>query len=133
MSAYKLTREQEAAAFQLIRKGGAEGELAREQFIALNQALVGHIAKRYRVRGLSWAELISAGNVGLLQAVDRFDPSTGHKFSTLAVSWIEGEIKQAFSFAKRQKIADQHDALTLLDEDGKEYETPHLADQSTGV
>jgi RNA polymerase sigma factor (sigma-70 family) len=110
MSAYTLTREQEALAFDLIRKGGKEGEIAREQFIKLNQGLVGHIAKRYRNRGrnggLSWADLVSAGNMGLIQAVNRFDPSLG-KFSDYAGQWIEGEIKQLFKSSKRQKDAER--------------------------
>jgi len=101
-----LTREQEVQAFTLIRR--PDGEQAKAIFIYFNQPLVGWIAKRYLDKGLSWEELLSAGNVGLVQAVNRFDPSKGTKFSTFAVPWIAGEIKQLFASSRRQKQSDRN-------------------------
>jgi RNA polymerase sigma factor (sigma-70 family) len=104
---YALTREQEAMAYHLIKSGGPDGERAKEQFVFFNQKLVGSVARRYRDKGLTWEELLSAGNVGLLQAVNRFDPSLGYKFSTFAVPWIEGEIKQLFKTTHKRKMGDR--------------------------
>ena len=107
MTTMKLTHEQEVQAFTFIRRGGVEGEQAKAQFVHLNQRLVGRIAKKYKDKGLTWEELLSAGNVGLLQAVNGFDHKSGYKFSTFAWPWIEGEIKQLFLSTKQQKNSDK--------------------------
>jgi RNA polymerase sigma factor (sigma-70 family) len=103
-----LTREQVEVAFRLIEKGGPEGEEARAQFIDSNQRLVGKVASPHRDKGLSWDELLSAGNAGLLKAIAKFDPNRGLKLSTCAVPWIKGEITQAFKDAKRDKASDRN-------------------------
>lgn len=102
----KLTQAQEVEAFRLMKNGGPDGERAREQFVFCNQRLVSSRAKRFRDKGLTWEELMAAGNVGLLQAMNRFDSSRRYKFSTFAVPWIDGEIKQAFASTKKQKHSD---------------------------
>jgi RNA polymerase primary sigma factor len=100
----RLTREQEAIAFSLIESGD---ELAREQFVAINQPLVGAVARRHRKLGLTWEELLSAGNVGLMIAVTKFDYRRGLKFSTCAVPWIKGEITAAFEAKSNQSKSDK--------------------------
>jgi RNA polymerase sigma factor (sigma-70 family) len=99
-----LTREQEAVAFYLIESGD---EVARDQFVYLNQRLVGAVARRYRKLGLTWEELLSAGNVGLMIAITKFDYRRGLKFSTCAVPWIKGEITAAFEAKSGQNNSDK--------------------------
>ena len=63
------------------------GEI-REKFISCNLRLVVHVAKRFTKHGAPLLDLIQEGNVGLMRAVDRFDPGRGARFSTYAVNWI---------------------------------------------
>lgn len=68
---------------------------ARERLVRSNLRLVVHIAKKYRTRGMSLADLIEEGNLGLIRAVDYFDPERGTRFSTYAAWWIKQSIKRA--------------------------------------
>jgi RNA polymerase primary sigma factor len=87
-----LTPEEEKALAIKIRKGDAQ---AREQMIKANLRLVVSIAKNYVDRGLSLLDLIEEGNLGLLKAVERFDPAEECRFSTYATWWIKQSIKRA--------------------------------------
>lgn len=73
-----------------------EGEAARQRMIRANMRLVVSIAKRYRGRGVPFMDLIQEGNLGLMQAIDGFDPSQG-RFSTYAYWWIRKEMQEAVS------------------------------------
>jgi RNA polymerase nonessential primary-like sigma factor len=64
----------------------------REKLINANLRLSVHIARRYTQTGVPMSDLIQDANVGLIKAVDRFDPSKGYKFSTYAFWWINEEV-----------------------------------------
>ncbi len=68
---------------------------ARRKMIESNLRLVAHIARRYRNRGLSFADLIQEGNCGLMRAVSKFEYRRGYKFSTYATWWIRQSISRA--------------------------------------
>ncbi len=89
-----LSREEEAALFKRIRKGDAA---AREHMIQANLRLVVKIAMDFRDFGLPLLDLISEGNVGLIKAVDRFDPGKGGKLSTYAGWWIRQSVQRALA------------------------------------
>jgi RNA polymerase sigma-B factor len=77
-----------------IHRDGDEG--ARAEMIERSMNLVHHIARRYQGRGIAHEELVQVGCIGLIKAVDRFDPERGVTFSTFAVPNIAGEIRRHF-------------------------------------
>ena len=88
-----LTLEQEQA---LGRKIIAENDpQAREHLVRSNLRLVVNIAKKYANRGMTLGDLIEEGNLGLIKAVDYYDPERGTRFSTNAAWWIKQGIKRA--------------------------------------
>ncbi len=87
-----LTAEQERTLGARVQSGDAE---ARERMIRSNLRLVVSIAKRYVNRGLVFMDLIEEGNIGLLKAVERFDPEAKTRFSTYATWWIKQSIRRA--------------------------------------
>src|SRR6266550_25630 len=89
-----LTREQEIELARKIRNGDRN---ARTLMINSNLRLVVTIAKDYANRGLPLLDVIAEGNIGLMTAVDRFEPSKGAKLSTYAAWWIRQSIKRALS------------------------------------
>src|SRR6266550_5560858 len=89
-----LTRQQEIELAAKIKKGDGK---ARARMINSNLRLVVTIAQDYANFGLPLLDVISEGNIGLMTAVDRFDPSKGAKLSTYAAWWIRQSIKRALS------------------------------------
>ena len=84
-----LSREREVTLAARIKEGDME---ARDELVGANLRFVVDVAKSYQHRGLSLLELISAGNLGLLTATDRFDGARGFKFISYAVWWIKQSI-----------------------------------------
>ena len=89
-----LTQAEEADLAARIRAGDRK---AREHMIKANLRLVVKIARDYAGLGVPLVDLISEGNIGLMTAVDRFDPRKGAKFSTYGSWWIKQSIKRALS------------------------------------
>lgn len=89
-----LTIEQEVALAKRIRRGDRS---ARDHMIKANLRLVVKIAMDYKDFGLPLLDLISEGNIGLIKAVERFDPRKGGKLSTYAAWWIKQSIKRALA------------------------------------
>ena len=89
-----LSREREVALSARIEGGDME---ARDELIQANLRFVIDVAKNYQNRGLSFPDLISAGNLGLMTAAERFDGTRGYKFISYAVWWIRQSILQTIA------------------------------------
>ena len=87
-----LTRRQEAQLARRVRDGDVR---ARSRLVEKNLRLVISVAKRYRGMGLPFEDLIQEGNVGLMNAVGKFDPEKGYRFSTYATWWIRQAVQRA--------------------------------------
>lgn len=89
-----LSGQQEHDLADQIRKGN---DHARDQLCEGNLRLVVSIAKRYSGRGVPFLDLIQEGNIGLMRAVEKFDPDLGFKFSTYATWWIKQAVSRAIA------------------------------------
>ena len=86
-----ITQEQELTLALRARQGDTE---AREQLIHAHLRMVVHIARQYQRPGIEMLDLIQEGNIGLITAVDKFDPTQGHRLTTLAFYWINKHIQR---------------------------------------
>lgn len=129
-----LKPEEEVELARRIKKGDLQ---ARERMIKANLRLVVKIAHDYANFGLPLLDLISEGNIGLIKAVERFDPDKGGKLSTYAAWWIKQSIKRALANQSKtirlpvhlvDKIARmRRTAMALAEEFGREPTDEELA------
>ena len=100
---------------------------ARRAFVNANLRLVVALAKRYRHGGMALPDLVQEGNLGLIKAVDRFDPSKGFRFSTYARWWIRHAIRRALADRGRTIRLPVHmtEALTKVRKAQREFEATH--------
>ena len=89
-----LTREQEVELARRIRAGD---ETAKQRLIEANLRLVVQVARRYINRGLPLPDLIEEGNIGLLRAVEKYEPERGTRFSTYATWWVRQAVARALA------------------------------------
>ena len=90
----QITPEEEVDLARQIKKGDKQ---ALNKLVRSNLKFVVYIAREYEERGLPFDELISEGNLGLLEAAHRFDPERGYKFISYAVWWIRQSILRALA------------------------------------
>jgi RNA polymerase primary sigma factor len=131
-----LTPQEEIVLAARIKKGDKK---AREQMIKANLRLVVKIARDYEGIGLPLLDLISEGNIGLMKAVERFDPKKGGKLSTYGSWWIKQSIKRALANQSKtirlpvhlvDKISKmRRTAMKLQEELGREPTDEELADE----
>jgi len=87
-----LTHEEE---IDLSKRATQGDERARKKLVEKNLRLVVSVAKKYRGMGLPFEDLIQEGNIGLMKAVEKFDPDRGFRFSTYATWWIRQAVQRA--------------------------------------
>lgn len=96
MSKYStLSRDEELSLWKKYKRDNDLG--ARDLLISSNLKFVANVAKGYQGRGLSYADLIAEGNVGLVKAIDKYDGNKGYKVISYSVWWIKQSILQALS------------------------------------
>lgn len=87
-----LSREEET---ELAEKAKAGDKIAKDKIVKANLRFVVNVAKKYQNHGLDLTDLISEGNIGLLNAIEKFDPAKGYHFISYAVWWIRQSILKA--------------------------------------
>jgi RNA polymerase sigma factor (sigma-70 family) len=86
----------------------ASGLTARDQLVTHNMRLVQSIARAYAGRGLALDDLIQEGVLGLMKAIERFDPSLGHRFSTYATWWVRQAVRRGLAEGGRDVRLPEH-------------------------
>ena len=91
--------------FAALRTGGAAGRDARDQLVRHNLRLVAHVCKKYYAATSNQDDLISIGTIGLIKAVDTFDPARASKFASYASRCIENELRMELRKIRREGAA----------------------------
>ena len=87
----EMNREEMMTLWKKVKRGD---KAAKNQMMEMNMRLVVPTAKRFQRPGMELMDLIEEGNLGLMQAIEKFDPAKGYRFSTYAVYWIEQYIRK---------------------------------------
>ncbi|HIX91874.1 MAG TPA: RNA polymerase sporulation sigma factor SigK [Firmicutes bacterium] len=111
-----LSAERERECFRLMRENGDMS--ARNELIEHNLRLVAHIVKKYYSSGKNQDDLISIGTIGLIKAVDSFDPALGSRFATYAGKCLQNEILMYFRSQKRLAAEVSLSETIDIDKDG---------------
>lgn len=131
-----LTADEEIYFGRRVQKGDAK---ARNRMIESNLRLVVKIARRYYNRGMEFSDLIEEGNIGLMRAVEKFDPERGFRFSTYATWWIRQTIERAIINQTRtirlpiHIVRELNSCLTATRELRKEHEREPTAGEVAGA
>ena len=99
-----LPPDRERAAFADLQKGGAAAAQARDTLIRHNLRLVAHICKKYYAGNSAQDDMISIGTIGLIKAVDTFDPAKGKRFASYASRCIENELRMDLRRGRRTGV-----------------------------
>lgn len=97
-----LSPAKEREAFAVLRAGGPQAADARDRLIRHNLRLVAHVTKKYYAATSAQDDLISIGTIGLIKAVDTFDPARASKFSSYASRCIENELRMELRRTRRE-------------------------------
>jgi RNA polymerase primary sigma factor len=133
----QLTREQEYALVRRARKGD---ERARETLAVSNLAFVVSVAKKFAHRGARLDDLVQEGNVGLMKAIEHFDPKKNVRFATYAVWWIRAYITRYLKDNRSQVRGGESERGSMvdfsldvtIDEDGETTFLERLEEPSAG-
>lgn len=133
----QLTREQEYALVRRARKGD---ERARETLAVSNLAFVVAVAKKFAHRGARLDDLVQEGNVGLMKAIEHFDPKKNVRFATYAVWWIRAYITRFLKDNRSQVRGGESERGSMvdfsldvtIDEDGETTFLERLEEPSAG-
>ena len=110
-----LSKEQERDYFENCKNGDTD---ARNILIERNLRLVAHIAKKYYSSGYDNDDLISIGTIGLIKAIDSFNPASGTRFATYAGKCLQNEILMYFRSQKKQALESSLNDAVETDKDG---------------
>ena len=114
-----LTRKQILSIASILRDSMNRIRRVREELVEHNLRLVVWVAKTFRGRGLDFVDLIQEGSMGLLRAIDRFDPAMGTRFSTFTTHWVRQGIRRALAEKARtiriplNRIAEAREVVLL--------------------
>lgn len=110
-----LDPEEEMRCFMLAKQGDKE---ARAKLIEHNLRLVAHIVKKYYTGSRNQEDLMSIGTIGLIKAIDTFDPENGTRFATYASKCLQNEILMYFRSQKKQSLEVSTNETIDVDRDG---------------
>ncbi|MDA9557041.1 RNA polymerase sigma factor RpoD/SigA [Vibrio sp.] len=140
LARYPLLKAKEEHAVAVEVKSGSKA--ARQKMINSNLRLVVNVAKKHLGRGLDFSDLVNEGNIGLIHAVEKFEPDLGYRFSTYAMWWIKQSIDRAIMNQARtiripvhkvKEIRQCYNAMTELRKEGVKDPTPELIAKKLGI